>query len=283
MMETLRFIHPPRPYAMDFGIRLWGETILLFFLIALPELGREKGTTEFTRTRRLKSGQQPRRGLGFSSQGVYNPWRGRIVLAEGDNLNRLFNFPFSSRSLREINNHPNVVEFITLNIRRENHMNTLSNTSILNAVVELLTEAYAGPPDPSRTWFIDNEPDSGVIGQISNLSAQEASKSVDGSGREGTTLASHIEHLRWSLASMNAAIRGEPLGSWSESWRLVEADGQKWDDLRNDLKVEFESLRQLLNTHPDVEEQYLPGLFALPAHAAYHLGTIRQMIERVRA
>lgn len=161
-------------------------------------------------------------------------------------------------------------------------MNTLSNTSILNAVVELLTEAYAGPLDPNRTWFIDNDPDSGIFGILSGVSPEEASRSVDGSGQDGTTIASHAEHLRWSLASMNAAIRGEPLGKWSESWQLLEADPQKWESLRNDLNVEFESLRQLLSTQPEVEEQYLPGLFALPAHAAYHLGTIRQMVERVR-
>jgi hypothetical protein len=106
---------------------------------------------------------------------------------------------------------------------------------------------------------------------------------VDGTGQEGTTIASHAEHLRWSLASMNAAIRGEPLGKWSESWLLVEADQNRWEALRNDLKSEFESLRQLLSTQSgSFEEQYLPGLFALPAHAAYHLGTIRQMVERVR-
>jgi hypothetical protein len=50
-------------------------------------------------------------------------------------------------------------------------MNTLTNTSVLNAVVELLTEAYAGPPDPNRTWFIDNESDSGIFGILSGVSA----------------------------------------------------------------------------------------------------------------
>jgi hypothetical protein len=161
-------------------------------------------------------------------------------------------------------------------------MTTLSTASVLNAVVELLTEAYAGPPDPSRTWFIDNEPDSGVMGLLKAATAQEASRSVDGSGRDGTTIASHAEHLRWSLMSMNAAIRGEPLGKWSESWLVNEADETSWERLRNELASEFEALRQVLQSGPDVEEQYLPGLFALPAHAAYHLGTIRQMMERVR-
>jgi hypothetical protein len=70
-------------------------------------------------------------------------------------------------------------------------MNTLSSITVLNSVVELLTEAYAGPPDPSTTWFIDNAPNSGVLGMLEEVSALEASKSVDGSGETGTTIAAH--------------------------------------------------------------------------------------------
>jgi hypothetical protein len=163
-------------------------------------------------------------------------------------------------------------------------MGDLSSTAILNSIVYLLTEAYAGPPDPSSTWFIDNEPDSGVLGIIANVSAAEASKSVDGSGEAGTTIAANVEHLRWSLSMMNAAVRGETFeGKWKESWRLLTVDDASWDALRNELRVEFEMLRQGLQSQTDLPEQYLTGTLALLPHAAYHLGTIRQMIERVRA
>jgi hypothetical protein len=87
-------------------------------------------------------------------------------------------------------------------------MNTLSGLAVINSVVELLTEAYDGPPDPSSTWFIDNAPHSGVLGLLEDVSAVEASKSVDGSGETGTTIAAHTEHLRWSLEMMIAAIGG---------------------------------------------------------------------------
>ena len=163
-------------------------------------------------------------------------------------------------------------------------MTNLSSTAVINSIVYLLTEAYAGPPDPSSTWFIDNEPDSGVLGIVANVSAAEASKSVDGSGESGTTIAANVEHLRWSLSMMNAAIRGETFeGKWKESWRLLTVDNASWDALRNELRAEFEMLCQDLQAQTDLPEQYLTGTLALLPHAAYHLGTIRQMVERVRA
>jgi hypothetical protein len=162
-------------------------------------------------------------------------------------------------------------------------MTTLPVPTVLNSVVVLLTEAYAGPPDPSSTWFIDNEPDSGVFGHLANVTFKEASVSVDGSNESGTTIASHAEHLRWSLAMMNAAIRGEPLGDWKESWLLLTVDDERWEALRGDLRAEFEKVCQAIQSQVELPEEYLIGVLALLPHAAYHLGTIRQMIERVRS
>jgi hypothetical protein len=161
-------------------------------------------------------------------------------------------------------------------------MTTLPTNVVIQSIVDLLTEAYAGPPDPSATWFIDNEPDSGVFGLLQSVSAAEASKSVDGSGASGTSIAAHAEHLRWSLAMMNAAIRGEPLGEWKESWQVLSADEAGWDQLRSDLRSEFGTVRDAIKGQTQIPEEYLTGVMALLPHAAYHLGTIRQMVERVR-
>jgi hypothetical protein len=162
-------------------------------------------------------------------------------------------------------------------------MTSIPTTAVLDSVALLLTEAYLGPPDPSSTWFIDNEPDSGILGILVHVSAAEASTSIDGSGETGTTIASHLEHLRWSLGMMNAAIRGEPLGEWSESWRVVTVDEAAWDRLRSSLRDELETLLRALKSQRDLPEDYLTGVLALLPHAAYHLGNIRQMIERVRS
>lgn len=174
-------------------------------------------------------------------------------------------------------------ENLVSKVDKVNQMNNFPVPVLMNSVIELLIEAYDGPPNPSSTWFIDNEPDSGILGQLSGVSAAEASQPVDGHGDPGSTIASNAEHLRWSLAMMNAAIRGEPLGDWKESWRLLETDSPGWDRLRAELRVEFNTLLQALKRQTELPEEYLSGLLALLPHAAYHLGTIRQMIERVRA
>lgn len=163
-------------------------------------------------------------------------------------------------------------------------MSTIPVSTLIHSLLDLLTEAYAGPPDPHSTWFIDNEPDSGILGVLASITAAEASVSVDGSGRHGTTIAANVEHLRWSLHNVNNTIRGQPWDThWDESWRLVQAGEDQWDQLRQSLRVEFEILRGLLGQQTEMLPEYVTGMIALLPHAAYHLGSIRQMLERVRS
>ncbi len=159
----------------------------------------------------------------------------------------------------------------------------METSDIIQAITDLFSEAYAGPPDPRSTWFIDNEPDSGILGILAQVSAPEASWSSK-KNDPGTTIASHVEHLRWSLANANAAMQGKPYqGNWKESWNTLQADQAKWNQLRQDLRAEFEALRANLQKQGELSGDYLRGVMALIPHAAYHLGTIRQMIERARA
>jgi len=161
-------------------------------------------------------------------------------------------------------------------------MTTVSASAVIGAVVTLLTEAYAGPPNPSSTWFIDNEPDCGILGVLSTETAAQASTSVDGSGGLGSTIAANAEHLRLSLGQFNAAILGESYGgSWKESWHLTGADEAQWEGLRSALRDEFETLRQVLSQQEELPEEYIVGTLAVVAHAAFHLGIIRQMAARV--
>ena len=82
---------------------------------------------------------------------------------------------------------------------------------------------------------------------------------------------------------MNRAMRGEEFGKWSESWNLKGANVDEWDRLRSEMNKEFEVLCSGLRGQTEIEPQYLTGVLALAPHAAYHLGNIRQMKERVRA
>jgi len=163
-------------------------------------------------------------------------------------------------------------------------MSTLPLSDLIDSILILLTESYAGPPDPSATWFIDNAPDSGILGILSDVDADEASRSVDGSGKPGTTIASHAEHLRWSLAASTAELRGQPFDEdWDVSWQLTRVDAAQWDRLRIALRTQYEQLAQAIQEQSQLQGDALTGVLALLPHTAYHLGNLRQMIERVRS
>ncbi len=163
-------------------------------------------------------------------------------------------------------------------------MSSLPVTDLTHSIVELLTEAYVGPPDAnSPTWFNDNDPNAGIFGQIRSVTAAEASLSADKTGNPGTTVASHIEHLRWSLANANGAMNGEPYQSnWKASWTVTAVNEQDWNELRQQLHTEFEAICASILKQEQLAGEYLNGLMALVPHAAYHLATIRQILERVR-
>ena len=145
-----------------------------------------------------------------------------------------------------------------------------------NVLLELFTEAYTGPNGPN-TWFIDNQPGSGLFGTLAGVSAGDASRLSP----TGSSIAAHAEHLRWSLALTNAYLRGEnPTPGWAESWTVKTVDTKTWDTLRADLRREYEEVVAALGRQEDLSDpQMLTGVMALTPHAAYHLGAVRQLVN----
>lgn len=156
-------------------------------------------------------------------------------------------------------------------------MNDVSRNDVFRGVLlELFAEAYTGPNGPN-TWFIDNRPGSGLLGTLEGLSAEDASKESS----SGSTIAAHTEHLRWSLALTNAYVRGEnPTPSWAESWTVKTVDAEAWDNLRADLRREYDAVLEALGRQENFSDpQMLTGIVALTPHAAYHLGAVRQLVN----
>ncbi len=148
-------------------------------------------------------------------------------------------------------------------------------TSVINeAASEFLEEAYEGPTH-DYTWFIGNEPGSGLLGTIGGLSASEASTPiVEG----GTTIAAHVEHLRWSLEKAKQYMRGEkPELRWAESWGVREVNEETWSRLRDRLRGEYASVVGSIRGAEWQSPGQVKEVLALIPHTAYHLGAIRQM------
>lgn len=114
---------------------------------------------------------------------------------------------------------------------------------------------------------------------LDGLSAEQASSPV---AEDGMTVAAHVEHLRWSLANVNATVAGAAWNpNWAESWRVRGVNPTEWDALRGGLRYEYQAFHQTMkiNTGWWSDPMMFTGVAATVAHAAYHLGAMRTMLK----
>jgi hypothetical protein len=156
------------------------------------------------------------------------------------------------------------------------------NSADLAAVLaELFAELVAGVTK-SRGPFILNSGDMGLLSSLDNLTALEASVSVN----DGATLAAHAQHLRDGLALMNrwAEQGGDPFADpkWDEAWKISAVDDDKWGEIRGGLRDQANRWLQVLQTPRQLSDLDLNGMIGSIAHIAYHLGAIRQINKAAR-
>jgi len=145
----------------------------------------------------------------------------------------------------------------------------------VSLVARMLREAFEGPPGP-WTYFIDSSAATGVFGTIGGLNAAQASQKA---GPNNTTIAGHVHHLNASLALSRQALRGVSTShDRSLSWTLSTVDDAAWIALRAELQREYESLLVAVLSHATWDEDALGVAFGAIAHAAYHLGAMRQRL-----
>jgi len=155
------------------------------------------------------------------------------------------------------------------------------NTSDINRPLgTLFRELLNGAPRSTSSYML-NRGDAGLLASLDRLSAASASAGSEG----GTSIAAHVEHLRYGLSLMNRWAAGEDpfsTADWSASWRRSVVSDPEWSELRRHLADEGERWLANLQTPRDVEEVELNGLIASIAHLAYHLGAIRQIDRATR-
>lgn len=157
------------------------------------------------------------------------------------------------------------------------------NAELLSrGVALLLDEAFAGPSG-GGSWFTDEDPDSGILGTLEHLSAAEAS--VPLTAGDAATAASHASHLRYALSLANRAMKGEnPYrdADWKDSWATATVSEATWKELRDSLRLEFEALKKAISD-PGVwsSDKRVFGMIGNIAHAAWHLGALRQGLGRI--
>jgi hypothetical protein len=143
----------------------------------------------------------------------------------------------------------------------------------------LFSELVNGAPADGA--YMLNAGDQGLLRSLDKLSAKEASALTS----TGSSIAAHVDHLRYGLSLMNRWRAGEnPFAGadWSTSWTKTSVSDDEWRTRRAELRSEATRWLEALGTPRDVQEIELNGVIGSIAHLAYHLGAIRQINQATR-
>lgn len=155
-----------------------------------------------------------------------------------------------------------------------------NRNELVDAVATILQELTTGSSE-NAGWVL-NPGDAGLLGSLDRVSAEDASRIPP----HGTSsVAAHVEHLRYGLSLLNRASAGENpyVGAdWGAAWRVTQVSNEEWEQLRSDLAEEARRWQHNFEELVDAGEPALTGVLASAAHLAYHLGAIRQIVPSTR-
>lgn len=158
-------------------------------------------------------------------------------------------------------------------------MNAPSLFSVLPVIFQ---EVVLGSPDPAARTYLLNQGDHGLLEALEPLSAERASRTVDG----GASIAAHVDHLRYGFEVLNGwangTLRSRKALDWTASWRRVTVSEGEWRVLRDGLRREAEAWLEVLRRPRTVSEVEAGWMAGSVAHVAYHLGAIRQLDRATR-
>jgi hypothetical protein len=129
--------------------------------------------------------------------------------------------------------------------------------------------------------FVLNPSDPGLLRALENLPAAEASRIPAG---RTSSVAAHVDHLRYGLELMNRWNRGEdPFAEadYSASWARVTVTDEEWAALRTEFRIQAEAWALALQDTRPLDDITLTGIVASVVHLAYHLGAIRQIAPQL--
>jgi hypothetical protein len=150
-------------------------------------------------------------------------------------------------------------------------MALITTQDVLGQVLAVLHEAFEGPPE-RWSYFTDAGPAAGLFGTLSAIDAAGASRPIG-----GTSIAGHVHHVAFALAASSAWIRGERSSEdWKSSWSVTTVDEKAWTALKERIAARYQELRDVIGSHALASTEAVGGALGAIAHAAYHLGAIRQ-------
>ena len=155
----------------------------------------------------------------------------------------------------------------------------MNTAAIAQPLATLFRELVEGASQSGG--YVLNAGDEGLLRSLDKLSAAAASTLTP----TGSSIAAHVDHLRYGLSLMNRWSAGEnPFegADWSASWRRTVVTESEWQRLRSDLKHEALRWLETLRQPRTVDGSGANGMIGSIAHLAYHFGAIRQINQTAR-
>ena len=160
----------------------------------------------------------------------------------------------------------------------------MSEGEIAKGVLEMLREAYEGGRPGEGTGFVestkaDGSRNSGVFATLDGLTAEQATRPT----ALGTSVAAHAAHVAYHLEVTLRWVNGDrgPF-DWQGSFEPRAVDEAAWIAARARVRAAYEALAAYAAGRPEWNEDVAGSLAASVAHAAYHLGAIRQVAKLAR-
>jgi len=144
------------------------------------------------------------------------------------------------------------------------------------AVLTLLNVLVDGSgPEGS---MVLNRNDPGLLKSLSLVSAEQAS-AIAPSG--GSSIAAHVDHLRYLLELLNRWSCGEPNvfenAAFGTSWTRSTVSAEEWAERCEALAREAHAWARAIDRPAARNGPGIDAVIASAVHLAYHLGAIRQI------
>jgi hypothetical protein len=148
--------------------------------------------------------------------------------------------------------------------------------AIFDEMKELMRETFGGGLPGEGTRYLDH--DSGIDSTLRSLTAEQASRSLDGH----PSIAAHVRHMSFHLRVVSEWVQGVRVSrDWKGSFEPQQVTAEEWARLEEELEASrTEFLRAMRALPPETFVKEGSGMGAI-AHLAYHLGAIRQLMHRV--
>lgn len=154
----------------------------------------------------------------------------------------------------------------------------------LDGLLDILREALEGGRPGEGTSFVENTRPGGaahgLLPTLSRLSAAQASRDV-----HGTSIAGQARHAAFHL---EVAVRWDRDGErgpfdWQGSFLPEQVNEQEWLAVQARLQHAYQEFTAFVRTQKDkpADGDIAGGVAGALAHAAYHLGAVRQMAKAV--